>query len=107
LGLRFLKHIERSNILLHLIEIGNIAEVENRYETVINEINKFNKEILKKNRIVVINKIDLISNLKELNKIKDEINKFFDKKGIKPLFISASENMGIDELKNNLNKLIG
>ncbi len=107
LGLRFLKHIERSNILLHLIEIGNIAEVENRYETVINEINKFNKEILKKNRIVVINKIDLISDLKELNKIKDEINKFFDKKGIKPLFISASENMGIDELKNNLNKLIG
>ena len=106
LGLRFLKHIERSNILLHLIEIGNIAEVENRYETVINEINKFNKEILKKNRIVVINKIDLISDLKELNKIKDEINKFFDKKGIKPLFISASENMGIDELKNNLNKLI-
>ncbi|RZD15048.1 MAG: GTPase ObgE [Candidatus Acidulodesulfobacterium ferriphilum] len=106
LGLRFLKHIERSNILLHLIEIGNIAEVENRYETVINEINKFNKEILKKNRIVVINKIDLISNLKELNKIKDEINKFFDKKGIKPLFISASENMDIDELKNNLNKLI-
>ncbi len=107
LGLRFLKHIERSNILLHLIEIGNIAEVENRYETVINEINKFNKEILKKNRIVVINKIDLIEGLKELNKIKDEINKFFDKKGIKPLFISASENMGIDELKNNLNKLIG
>ncbi len=107
LGLRFLKHIERSNILLHLIEIGNIAEVENRYETVINEINKFNKEILKKNRIVVINKIDLISDLKELNKIKDEINKFFDKNGIKPLFISASENMGIDELKNNLNKLIG
>lgn len=106
LGLRFLKHIERSNILLHLIEIGNIAEVENRYETVINEINKFDKEILKKNRIVVINKIDLISDLKELNKIKDEINKFFDKKGIKPLFISASENMGIDELKNNLNKLI-
>ncbi len=49
----------------------------------------------------------LISDLKELNKIKDEINKFFDKKGIKPLFISASENMGIDELKNNLNKLIG
>ena len=106
LGLRFLKHIERSNILLHLIEIGNIAEVENRYETVINEINKFNKEILKKNRIVVINKIDLIEGLKELNKIKDEINKFFDKKGIKPLFISASENMDIDELKNNLNKLI-
>ena len=106
LGLRFLKHIERSNILLHLIEIGNIAEVENRYETVISEINKFNEEILKKNQIIVINKIDLIPDLKELNKIKNKINKFFDKKGIKPLFISASENTGIDELKNNLNKLI-
>ena len=106
LGLRFLKHIERSNILLHLIEIGDTFEVKNKYETVINEINKFNKEILKKNQIVVINKIDLIPDLKKLNKIKDEINKFFDKKAIKPLFISAFKNIGIDELKNNLNKLV-
>ncbi|MCL4542604.1 MAG: GTPase ObgE [Deltaproteobacteria bacterium] len=107
LGLRFLTHVERSNILLHLIEIGDIAEVENRYETVINEINKFNKEILKKTQIVVINKIDLIPGLKELSKIMDGINNFLNKKDIRPLFISASENTGIDALKNSLSILVG
>lgn len=106
LGLRFLNHIERANILLHLIEIGKIDEVKNRYETVINEINKFNKEILKKTQIVVINKIDLIPDLKELNKIRNGINKFFNKKDINPLFISASNDIGIEELKNNLSDLI-
>jgi GTP-binding protein len=103
LGLRFLSHIERSNILLHLIEIGSIKEIEDRYETVIKEIAGYKEEILKKEQIAVINKIDLVQDAKQLNKLVKETKKLFEKKNMPVYFISASNNDGIGELKNVLN----
>ncbi len=103
LGLRFLNHIERSNILLHLIEIGSTKEIKGRYETVIKEIAGYKEEILKKEQLAVINKIDLIQDPKKLKKIISETGKFFAKKNIPVYFISAYNNIGIDELKNILN----
>ncbi|MHB8231307.1 MAG: GTPase ObgE [bacterium] len=103
LGLKFLNHIERSNMLLHLIEAGTPEEIKGRYETVVKEIAGYKEEILKKEQIAVINKIDLIPDSKKLDKIKNEIQKFFAKKNIRSYFISAYNNTGIDELKNSLN----
>jgi len=106
LGIIFLNHIERANILLHLIEIGDVSDVSNRYETVMNEIDQFNKSILEKIQIVVINKIDLIPDIKKLDETMHEISKYFGKKGMSPLFISSSKNMGIEVLKNHLTGLV-
>jgi len=103
LGLRFLSHIERSDILLHLIEIGTLKEIICRYETVVKEIAGYKDEILKKEQIAVINKIDLITDAKKLNKIIKEAEKFFEKENIPVYFISAYNNAGIDGLKNILN----
>ena len=103
MGLKFLSHIERSNILLHLIEIGTLKEIEDRYKIVVKEIAGYKEEILKKKQIAVINKIDLITDTKKLNKIMKEAEKFFEKENIPVYFISAYNNAGINELKNILN----
>ena len=103
MGLKFLSHIERSNILLHLIEIGTLKEIKDRYEIVVNEIAGYKEEILKKKQIAVINKVDLITDTKKLNKIMKEAEKFFEKENIPVYFISAYNNAGINELKNILN----
>lgn len=106
LGLRFLKHIERSDMLLHLIEIGSIEEIKSRYETVIKEIAEYNEDILKKTQIATINKMDLIYDSKELDEIKDEMNKYFAEKNMVLFFISAYTGAGIGELKNTLNATV-
>ena len=103
MGLKFLSHIERSNILLHLIEIGTLKEIKDRYEIVVKEIAGYKEEILKKKQIAVINKVDLITDTKKLNKIMKEAEKFFEKENIPVYFISAYNNAGINELKNILN----
>ncbi len=106
LGIRFLKHIERSDTLLHLIEIGSPSEVSKRFETVTLEIKEFNPEILKKNQVVVINKIDLIEDKKKLAGLKSSITRYFKKKNLRPVFISAMDNKGINTLKARLKKII-
>jgi len=105
LGIRFLKHIERAKTLVHLIEIANPEEIIKRYQTVINEIIKFNKDILLKKQIVVINKIDIITDKVEYGKIKKSAAEFFEHNDIPLFFISASKNIGINHLKEKLKLL--
>ncbi|MDA8158556.1 MAG: GTPase ObgE [Deltaproteobacteria bacterium] len=106
LGLRFLSHIERSNMLLHLIEIGTLKEITDRYDMIVKEIAGYKEEILNKEQIAVINKIDLITDDKELNKIMKGTEKFFKKKNIPVYFISAYNGSGISGLKKILNSAL-
>ncbi len=66
LGYKFLRHIERCKILLHLIDLseGNLTE---NYSKVRNELSKYDKTLAKKKEIIVFNKSDLIDK-KELEK---------------------------------------
>ncbi len=57
LGIKFLKHIERTGILVHLIEASEKDYVK-AYKTIRNELGKYNKELLNKKEIVVISKVD-------------------------------------------------
>ncbi|MGC8554417.1 MAG: GTPase ObgE [Candidatus Acidulodesulfobacterium sp.] len=106
LGLKFLSHIERSNILLHLIEIGTFKEIKSSYEAVVKEISEYDENILKKERIAAINKIDLITDKRKLNKIIKETTEFFSEQNIPVYFISAVQGTGIDKLKNELNLIL-
>jgi GTPase len=60
LGLQFLKHIEKTNILVHLIDITSPHPIED-YETVRNEFALYNKALLDKQEIIALNKSDLVS----------------------------------------------
>lgn len=61
LGLRFLKHIERTAMLLVLVELMNTAEREplEDYKTLLQEMDRFSPDLLKKPRIVALTKTDL------------------------------------------------
>ena len=59
LGTKFLKHIERCKTLLHLIDVTE-KDLIRSYKQIRAELGKYSKSLLKKNEIIVLNKIDLI-----------------------------------------------
>ncbi len=104
LGHRFLKHVERTDLLLHFIDLSFLPDRDpiQEYEVLNRELALFNKEMLEKRQIVVVNKIDL-PNVREY---LPGILPYFEKKGIKLFPISAVTGEGIeallDEIAGNL-----
>ena len=78
LGIQFLKHIERCKTLIHLIDITE-ENIEILYKQVRNELGKYSKNLLKKDELIVFNKIDLIDKIK-LNEKKTKFSKKIKKK---------------------------
>ncbi len=71
LGLKFLKHIERTSLLVFVLDITD--KPKEAFEKLIKEIESYNPEILNKKRIIALNKIDLVDNPKEYeNMFKNE-----------------------------------
>ena len=96
LGHHFLRHIERNSTLLFLISCES-RNVIKEYQTLLNELKNYNKELLDKERIVVISKSDLINQKERLaikNKLKTNLQK------IESHFISAVTLEGVVELKD-------
>ena len=97
LGIKFLKHIERCKTLLHLIDITEENLVKS-YKQVRNELKKYSKDLLKKEELVVFNKVDLIT--------KDQINKkisIFKKKVDKNvLSMSTIDKKTVSNIKSKL-----
>jgi len=75
LGIKFLKHIEKVSLLLHCVDVES-ENIEKDYKTVIEEINKYNKNILLKESVVLLTKTDLVSQniIKEKIKILKKVN---------------------------------
>ena len=96
LGDKFLAHIERCKILLHLVDATDQNWHKN-YLTVRNEINKYGKKISTKKEIIVISKSDLLNNDREkvIKKIKSLISSDI-------FVISSLINEGIEALMDNL-----
>ena len=74
LGIKFLKHIERCKSLLHLIDITSDDLIKS-YKQIKNELRKYSIKLSKKNELVVLNKIDLVDDNKELKKIIKDFSK--------------------------------
>ena len=89
LGLRFLKHIERTKILVFVIDITD--NPKEKFGKLLRELESFSSELIKRKRAVALNKIDLLENLN-----KEEYTKQFQ--GEKVFFISALKKIGLKEL---------
>lgn len=97
LGTRFLKHIERTKLIVHIIDVSFYSQRHpiDDFFTVRNELKEFNKKLLKRPQIIVANKIDLLGEDKQrLNTIKD----FAAQKKIPFSAISALKGKGLKEL---------
>ena len=98
LGDRFLKHIERTRVIAHVIDM---SAFEGRdpyldYVTINKELENFNKDILKKPEIIIANKMDLPS-------AKENLEKFKEKIGDKKIFeVSAMTNTGLEDVVTSL-----
>lgn len=98
LGHYFLRHIERNSTLLFLIPADS-KDISEEYEILLNELQKYNPELLDKERLVAISKSDMLDGeLKEL--MKRELDMYFGKTPY--LFISSVAQQGIQELKDRL-----
>ncbi len=99
LGDRFLRHVERTKILIHLIDM---AGFEGRkpledYAAINEELKKYSKEVYKKTQIIVANKMDLDGADKNLKKFKESVKK-------KVYTISALKSEGLEELIETIAK---
>ena len=99
LGIKFLKHIERCKTLLHLIDINN-KDLVNSYMQVRIELEKYSKSLLKKNELIVFNKIDLISK----KNLEDKKEKFIKKIKKNVLTLSTLNKSSVSQLKSKLIK---
>ncbi len=99
LGIKFLKHIERCKTLVHLIDITE-ENIEDLYKQIRNELGKYSKKLLKKDELVVFNKIDLI----DKNELNEKKNNFSKKIKKKVLTISTFDKASIKKIKSKLIK---
>ncbi len=70
LGHQFLKHVSRTKLHVHLIDISQ-PNIKEDYTTIRNELKEFNKEVAKKPEIIVLNKIDMLQEDEIKEKIKE------------------------------------
>ena len=103
LGHKFLKHIERTKVLLHIIDASrSVEEVLEDHRTIEQELSRYKEVLLKRRMLVILNKMDLVEDRKKLEKIIGLLKK----KDISVLAISALTGSGIDALKNCLLKTL-
>ncbi len=93
LGIQFLRHIERNNVLLFMVSA--MSDVEYEYQALLNELKAYRKDLLDKPRILAITKMDL----KEGYKLDKEFH-FDDEISVIP--ISSATGFGIEELREKI-----
>jgi GTP-binding protein len=92
LGLRFLRHIERNSLLLFMVPADS-DDIKKEYEVLLNELNKYNPELMDKQRILAISKSDMLD--EELT--KEIIPTLPD---VPYVFISSVAQKNLDRLKD-------
>lgn len=100
LGIRFLRHVERTRLLAHLIDTSDATDADpvKAYEIIAGELGAFSESMLKKPMIVVATKIDATTERSRL----EELEKFCKKKGLEFHAISAATGDGVKELVRSM-----
>ena len=101
LGIKFLKHIERTKIIAHVIDMSGTEgrDPYEDYKTIRKELENFSPKLLTKPEIIIANKMDIPESKNNLNKIKEKISS--------PIYeISAINNEGLDKVIEVLKDLV-
>jgi len=93
LGLRFLRHIERNSVLLFTVPADS-PNIENEFMVLLQELQRYNPELLDKKRLLAITKSDLLD-----EELQSEITEEL-KLPLPYVFISSVSNQGLDQLKD-------
>jgi len=102
LGIKFLRHIERTRILIHLIDVSSIDPDDplDQYHTINQELVMYDEKLAKKPQIVVLNKLDLPRVQKAADIFQSAV------KNKKVLLISALTGQGLEQLKSQIVQLL-
>ena len=96
LGTRFLRHIERTDLFLHLVDLSGLQEgdpVEN-FDKINAELARYNQELSERPMLVIFTKQDIT----EVRELTEELRPTFEERGYKTLTISAVTREGLPEL---------
>ncbi len=99
IGHRFLRHIERNSVLLFMVP-ADADDIRESYEILLNELRKYNPEMLDKNRLLAISKSDMLD-----DELQEEITIDLPE-DLPYVFISSLAQIGLDELKDKLWKML-
>lgn len=104
LGHDFLRHIERTKVLVHIVDISGI---EGRYplddfEKINTELKKYNEKLSSRPQIVVANKMDILDDIDIYNNFKAEL----ENRGYKVYSMSAATLSGVDEILNTISQML-
>ncbi|HEY8279904.1 MAG TPA: GTPase ObgE [Bdellovibrionota bacterium] len=94
LGIRFLKHLERTRIYLHIIDAASDRDPEKDYEVVRKELESFNPDLLQRREIIVFNKMDSAQDTEALDKFCARLDK--ERRLYRKVSVATRE--GVDEL---------
>lgn len=101
LGLDFLRHIERTRVVVHLLD-GARPDPLSDMEVVNRELSEYSAALAERPQVVVVNKVDLT----EVEARVGELEEAFVRKGLVPQFVSAAERRGIDELARRMAEVL-
>ena len=103
LGDQFLKHVERTRVLVHLIDASNDSrDAVADYKAIVNELALFNKELLDRKQLIVASKMDALANPRKLSGLKAMCTR----KHLPFLAISAVTGQGIKDLIGILDSML-
>ena len=100
LGIRFLKHVERTALLIHLIDLtqvdqsGELVDPLKSFDIINNELASFSEEVAARKQIVALTKVDAVTEPELIKKTK----KAFEKRGFECVVISSVSGHGIEDL---------
>lgn len=104
LGIQFLRHIERTRLLLHVIDVSGLEgrnPVEDFY-TINTELKNYSDKLSKRKQIIVANKVDVMQD----DGLYKNLGELADKKGMEIYKISAATGEGIDALMNRVTEIL-
>jgi GTP-binding protein len=102
LGHRFLRHIERNSVLLFLVPADS-DDISKEYHILFKELEKYNPELLDKDRILAISKSDMLDD-ELIGEIEEQLDQQIP--GLERIFISSMANINLDGLKDKLWKIL-
>ena len=104
LGIRFLKHVERTKLLVHLIDVtaaaaGHPADLVATHRSIRHELELFSPDLARKEEIVILTKCDAVT-----ESVIEEARAALVEQGVDTAAISSASGRGIDELLNEIHR---